>query len=132
MKKIFRMIIFSTLSIYITSLLIKGFIIKSDLISLFISAFILAIFYYLLTPLMKLILLPLNFFTLGLASTIIYVLLFNYVINKFNLVLIKPWIFPGINLFGIFIPKIMFNYWLTLITSSIFYSSIINFLELIL
>lgn len=132
MKKIFRMIIFSGLSLYITSLIIEGFIIKTDLESLIIASFILAIVYYLLTPLIKVILLPLNILTLGLISIIVYVLLFNFLINKFNLVVIHPWVFPGYNFGGISIPKIEFNYWFTLITSSVLYSTIINLLEMTL
>lgn len=132
MKKIFRMIIFSGLSLYITSLIIKGFIIKTDLISLIIASLILAIVYYLLTPLIKVILLPFNILTLGLISIIVYILLFNFVINKFNLVVIHPWVFPGGNFGGISIPQIEFNYWLTLISSSVLYSTIINLLEMAL
>lgn len=126
------MIIFSGLSLYLTSLIIKGFIIKTDLNSLIIAAFILAIVYYLLTPLIKLILLPLNILTLGLISIIVYILLFNFVINKFNLVVIHSWVFPGYNFAGISVPQIEFNYWLTLITSSVLYSTIINLLEMTL
>jgi len=132
MKKIFRMIIFSGLSLYITSLIVKGFIIKTDLKSLIIASLILALVYYLLTPLIKLILLPLNILTLGLLSMIVYVFLFNYVINKFNLVVIQPWVFPGLDIGGFSIPRIEFNYWLTLITSSILYSTIINLSEMFL
>lgn len=132
MKKIFRMIIFSGLSLYITSLIIKGFIIKTDLNSLIIASFILAIVYYLFTPLIKVILLPLNILTLGLISIIVYILLFNFVINKFNLVIIQPWVFPGLNINGFSLPRIEFNYWLTLITSSVLYSTIINLLEMFL
>jgi len=132
MKKIFRMIIFSGLSLYLTSFIIKGFIIRADLKSLIIAAFILALVYYLLTPLIKLILLPLNILTLGLLSIIVYIFLFNYVINKFNLVVIQPWVFPGLDIGGFSIPTIEFNYWLTLITSSVLYSTIINLLEAIL
>jgi uncharacterized membrane protein YvlD (DUF360 family) len=126
------MIIFSGLSLYITSLIVKGFIIKTDIKSLITAALILAIVYYLLTPLIKLILLPLNILTLGLISIIVYVLLFNYVINKFNLVTIHSWVFPGLNIGNFSIPQIEFNYWLTLITSSVLYSTIINLLEMIL
>jgi len=126
------MIIFSGLSLYITSLIIKGFIIKTDWQSLIIASFILAVVYYLLTPLIKLVLLPFNILTLGLISIIVYVLLFNFVINKFNLVTIHSWVFSGYNFAGISIPKIEFNYWLTLITSSMLYSTIINLLEMTL
>ncbi len=126
------MIIFSGLSLYLTSLVIKGFIIKTDLKSLIISAFLLAVVYYFLTPFIKLILLPLNILTLGVISIIVYILLFNYVINKFHLVTIQPWVFPGFNINGFYLPTIKFNYWLTVFISSVLYSTIINLLEIFL
>ena len=132
MKKIFRMIIFSGLSLYLTSLIIKGFVITNDLKTFILASIFLAIVYYLLTPILKLILLPLNILTLGFFSIVVYVFLFNYVINKINFVNIGPWTFPGYNFYGFSLPRIEFNYWLTLISSSIFYSTIINLLELLL
>lgn len=132
MKRLFRMVIFSSLSLYLTSLMIKGFVIKKDLESFIAAALILAAVYYLLTPLIKVVLLPLNILTLGLVSAIVYILMFNYVINKFNLVTIQSWFFPGYSGFGFSVPSIEFNYWLTLISSSIMYSVLINLLEMIL
>lgn len=126
------MIIFSGLSLYLTSLIIKGFVITADLKTFILASIFLAIIYYLLTPIIKLILLPLNLLTLGFFSVVVYVILFNYVINKFNFVNIKPWVFPGYKFGDFSLPAIEFNYWLTLVSSSIFYSTVINLLEILL
>lgn len=132
MKKFFRMIIFSSLAIYLISFLIKGFIIKSDIYSFFLAALILSIVYYLITPILKIVLLPLNILTLGLASLIANLLIFNFFISRFQLIIIKPWHFSGFNYFGLTIPAIDLDYWPTLIIVVILYSTLINLFESIL
>lgn len=131
MKRIIRGIIFSALSLYLTSLVIRGFSIKYELKPFLLATLILAIVYYLIVPLSKLILLPLNILTLGFVSVIVYILLFNYVITYFGFISIQPWTFEGITLAGFTIPKTHVNYFLTLIISALLYSSIINVSEII-
>lgn len=130
MKKISRMAAFSALSLYLTSLIIKGFVLKIELIPFITAVLILAVVYYFITPFLKLVLLPLNILTIGLTTVIAYVLIFNFVINYFGFISIKSWVFEGLKFGGINIPKMQMNYITTLISSSILYSSIINLLEL--
>lgn len=129
MKKLLRRVIFSLASIFVISLVVKGFEIKPDIYSYLAAAFVLSIVYYLITPIIKLILLPLNVLTLGMASFFAYLLIFNFVINHFNLLIIKSWQFEGINLFGIAIPPVDFNYWMTFILVVLLYSTLINLFE---
>lgn len=132
MKKIFRMIIFSSVSLYLTSLWHKGFIIKSDINSFIFSVLILAGIYYLIYPILKLIFFPLNLITFGIFSLVAYIAVFYFVIDKTHLISINPWIFPGIGYNGYAIPKIEMNYWMSLASSAISYSFIINLLEVLL
>lgn len=132
MKRIIRGIIFSGLSLYLTSLAIRGFTIKHDFKPFVFATLILAVVYYLIVPLSKLILLPLNVLTLGLVSVIAYILLFNYVIHYFGFISIHPWVFEGISIFGFIIPKTPLNYIATLISSALLYSTIINLFELVI
>lgn len=95
MKKIFRKIFFSVLSIYITSYWNHGFFIKNDLLIYLKASLIIAFIYYLIIPLSKLILLPLNLITMGLVSVIFYSLALYFLLVGFSLVEIKPWQFLG-------------------------------------
>ncbi|HEX7542556.1 MAG TPA: hypothetical protein VF385_00530, partial [Patescibacteria group bacterium] len=72
MKKILRMVIFSGVAIFLTALWNKGFIIKQDPIIYLKAALLIAAVYYLILPISKLILLPLNIISLGLVSVIFY------------------------------------------------------------
>lgn len=131
MKRIIRSIIFSALSLYLISIIIKGFSITYELKSFVFATLILAIVYYLVVPFSKLILLPLNILSLGLISVVVYIVLFNYVISYFGFISIRAWTFEGITISGFSIPKIEFNYLSTLISSALLYSAIINIFELV-
>jgi len=128
MKKIFRMIVFSALALFLTALWNKGF--KVDFTpAIFLKALLLvAILNYLIVPLSKLILLPLNILTLGLVSLVVYFLLFHFLMTRYSLVIIKDWVFPGFWQIG----KTSINYWQNVLLSAFSVTTIINFFEKIL
>ena len=119
MKKIFRMIIFSGVAIFITALWNKGFVIKADPLIYLKASLIIALVYYLITPISKIILLPLNIFTFGFVSVIFYAVIFYFLLNHFDLVVIKEWVFLGNNISSL----------VNIFISSFSISAIINLLE---
>ena len=131
MKKIFRMIIFSLVAIFLTSLWNKGFIIKADFFVYLKAALIIASVYYLIVPVSKLILLPLNILTLGFFSVIFYAGIFYFLLNRFQLISIDEWIFPGIQLFGMVLTEMKISSLANIFISSFSISTIINLLETI-
>lgn len=132
MKRLFRMIIFSGVAILLTSLWNKGFVITSDPIIYLKAALIIAAVYYLIVPVSKLILLPLNILTLGSVSVIFYAAIFYFLLNRFNLINIRQWVLPQINLFGITISKMEISGLSNIFISSLSISTIINLLETII
>ena len=132
MKKIFRMIIFSLVAIFLTSLWNKGFIIKEDPMIYLKAALIIAAVYYLIVPVSKLILLPLNILTLGFVSVIFYAAIFYFLLNRFQLINIGEWVFPGIKLFGITLTEMKISGLSNIFISSFSISTIINLLETII
>lgn len=132
MKRIFRMLIFTAIAIYITSLWNKGFLIDLNIKTFTQATLIVAVIYYLIYPLSKIVLLPLNFLSLGLVSLVVYFLLFYFLFARYNLVEIRPWVFSGISILGFTIQKTSINYFFNVILSSLSISFIINFLGKIL
>jgi len=116
------MIVFSAIAIFLTSVWDKGFIIKPDLMIYLKATLLIALIYYLVVPLSKIILLPLNFLTLGFVSVIVYCFLFYFLTNYFSLIEIKSWNFSGYN----------FSQLANIFVSAISISTIINLLEKIL
>jgi len=132
MKKAFRMVFFSLCAILITSLWNKGFVIDYDWFVVVKSAILIAAIFYLIIPLSKVILLPLNILSLGLVSTIVYCFIFYFLSRYFSLIEIKSWIFDGGSLLGITIGKINISQISNVFISALSISTIINLLEKIL
>lgn len=95
MKKIIRKIVFSGSAIYLTSLWNQGFVVKVDWAVYLKASLIIAIVYYLIVPVSKLVLLPLNLITMGLVSVVFYSLALYFLLSGFSLVQIRPWEFLG-------------------------------------
>lgn len=132
MKKIIRMLVFSGVALYINSLWNKGFNLHITPLVLFKASFLLGLVYYLIAPLLKILLLPLNIITFGFVSVIAYLALINFIFTRFSLVQIHAWEFPGLHTWLIYIPKVKLNYWTNLILISFSLSTIINLLEFFL
>lgn len=93
MKLIFRKLFFSFLALYLTSYWNHGFIIKQEPIIFLKTSLIIALVYYLIVPLSKIILLPLNLLTMGFISIAFYSLTLYFVLTNLSLVQIKSWVF---------------------------------------
>jgi uncharacterized membrane protein YvlD (DUF360 family) len=113
------MIVFSALALYLTNLWNKGFLVSLTPVDFIKAILAISIVYYLISPIAKLILLPLNIITLGLASFIFTALLLHLINTQFGFITIIPWNFNGFPI----------NYWVNLALSSFSLSCIINILE---
>ncbi len=126
------MLAFSAMAIYLTSLWNKGFSFSDNPADFLKATIIIGVLFYLIVPVTKLILLPLNIITLGAVGIAVYFLLFYFVITRWPLVTIKDWVFPGLSYWGITIHKTSIGYLLNVILSALSMSTIINFLEALL
>ncbi len=123
------MAIFSALALYLTSLWDKGFQIGSEPATIVKSVIVIAILFYLIVPITKLVLLPLNILTMGLIGVIVYFFLFYFIVSRWPLVTIKNWVFPGLTAAGLTVHKTTISYFFNVILSALSISIIINFLE---
>jgi uncharacterized membrane protein YvlD (DUF360 family) len=126
------MIIFSGIAILLTSLWNKGFVIKADPMIYLKAALIIAAVYYLIVPVSKLILLPLNILTLGFVSVVFYAAIFYLLLNRFHLINIGEWIFPATRIFKITLTQMKISMLANIFLSSFSISTIINLLETII
>ena len=129
MKKIFRMVVFSGIAIFLTSLWNKGFIVKLDPIIFLKASLLIAAVYYLVLPISKLILLPLNIISLGLVSVVFYSAVLFFLFNRFNLIIVKDWTFSGLKIYNFTIGGMDISRILNIFVSSFSLSTIINLLE---
>lgn len=129
MKKILRMIAFSGVGIYLTFLWNKGFVIHLDPATFIQTALLVAMAYYLVIPIAKIILLPINILTFGLLSIALYVLTFYALSHYVNLIQINTWTFQGLTFMDISINKTTIDYLPNLFLASFSVSAIIKLLD---
>jgi len=129
MKKLFRMFIFSAFALFLTSLWNRGFVLSDNVSSFIISVIAITVIYYLIAPLLKIILLPLNLVSFGIASFCCILFLLHLLSSGFHLFIVFPWTFKELNLFLFVMPTFKISYILNLILSSVSISGIINTLE---
>jgi len=129
MKKILRMFIFSAVSLYLTSLWNKGFTLTMDPNEFFKAIILIAVAYYLVVPISKVIFLPLNLLTFGLVSFGIFAL-FLYVLNfHLGYIHVGDWVFQGGTYLGIHLNNVIISENGNLFLSAFFISAIIRLLE---
>lgn len=126
LKKISRSIIFSAFAILFTAWWNKGFIIPQKFDSIFEIILITAIGYYLIIPVVKIVLLPVNFLTFGFVSSFVYVLFFYILNTQLHIVTIEPWTYNGFHTTLLTMPPVYIPYVQNLLLSAISISFIIS------
>ena len=132
MKTIFRTFIFSATATYLTSLWNGGFNIGTDILTLIKFSAVFTFVFLIINPLLKLLLLPINFLTFGLLGSIINLLLFYIIFSFFPQIKIGPWDFGGLNLGFIFIPAFHLNAWVNFIVVILSISFLISLIDSLL
>ncbi len=131
-KSPIRIVLFSGAALYITSLWNTGFAVKMDIVSFVSSATVVGVLFYIIKPMTKLALFPLNFLSFGLASFLVFSFLFYVTVTSFSFVTIQSWVFPGMKVLSITIPKMPISGLQNIILSSLSISVIIKTLEKVL
>ncbi len=129
MKKFIRKFVFSLTAIYLTNLWNKGFIIENNLSIYLKTALLIVLIFYLIAPLAKIIILPLNILTMGLLSSLVNLFLFYFILINFSLVKIVSWKFNGLSFGFINISPIDIGFLTNIFLVSFSISFIINLLD---
>lgn len=132
MKRIIRMFVFSAFALFITAMWNRGFSFPGSIQTFFEAVILLVLSYYIIVPISKIILLPINILSLGLASTLVYFILFYIISVHLSLISISSWTFSGITVASFSIPRTEISSFMNIIISAISVSSIINVLEKLL
>lgn len=126
------MFVISACALFFTAYWNKGFILPTDFATLILAVVLLALVFYVLVPLSKVVLLPLNVVTLGLVSFLVYIALLHFSSVSYRIFEVTSWNSPNTNLLFMQIPSFEISYLVNLVLSSVSLSSIINLLELLL
>lgn len=117
-KKLVRLYLINIFALWVVSSLVGGFHLFEGLKSLLMVGAGFSFLHLLVGPIVKMILGPINFLTLGLIGLVVDSGLLYLLTVYFPQVSVTPWDFAGINISGITIQPISFNFWLSLVVSA--------------
>lgn len=104
MKTLLRNYLINVLSLWAVAQIIPSLIFNGGLLGLAEAGFVFMVANFLLIPLMKILLLPLNLLTFGLFAWVANVLALYILMKTVNSFTLLPYFFPGANLGMLIIP----------------------------
>lgn len=128
MKYLLKVFFFHSFALWIISQILPALTIVGGWQSLLLAGAILTLLTLLVTPLLKILFIPINIITFGLLSWMIHVVVL-YLLTIFvpNIAVI-PWQYSGASFMGFVIPPISFSYTVSLIIVSLAVTFVVNVL----
>lgn len=122
MRKLIVKILATASSFYLTSLALSGFQIENNWSSYLVGSLVFVIFNFVLSPIIKLLLLPINLLTLGLfrwLSNVLVLYLFDLVYDGIRIIAFD---YPGLSSSLLSLPASHLNLFWVLVLSSLIMS----------
>jgi len=126
MKSLFRNFLINLGAIWAVSQIIPSFVISGGFRGLMIGVVAFMVANWLLVPMLKILLLPLNLITLGVFAWLSNVLVLYFLVNVVPSFKILPFYFPGLNWDGFVIPSLDLSTFQVTIVASFIIGSIIH------
>ena len=124
-----RMFLFNSFSLWLVSQVIPALSIVGGWQVLLLAGLVLSLLNLIVTPLLKVLFLPINLLTFGLLSWVINVIVLYLLTVFVSGVGIGAWTFPGITFMGFVIPDIAFSSFASFILVSLSVSTLANILR---
>lgn len=121
MKFILKRYLLTVVSIFITAQIIPAFSLNNGWYGLFYGSFILSIFFYIIAPILNLIMLPINLITLNLSSWIVQIIIFYLWTIVVAQMKITPWQFSGLHIGPIILSSVNLIKWQVIIILAIIF-----------
>src|SRR3989344_2277772 len=128
-KTLLRNYLINVLSLWAVAQIIPSLIFNGGLLGLAEAGFVFMIANFLLVPLMKILLLPLNLLTFGLFAWVANVLALYILMKTVNSFTLLPYFFPGANLGMLIIPATNLTTFQAVIVVSFLLAIITHFLH---
>lgn len=129
MKYLIRVFLFNCFALWFVSQIMPALTIAGSWQALLIAGLVLSLLMLLLEPLLRILFIPINLITFGLASWIVNVIVL-YILTVFEpTVAVHAWRFPGAEWAGFKVPGVSFSYTISLILVSLavtFFSNLLH------
>jgi putative membrane protein len=129
MKQIIRSFLFHIVALWFTTQLLPSLVIIGNWQTIVGAGMILTLLTLFIQPLLKILFLPINFLTLGLASWLIDVILLWLLTVVVPQVQVRAWDFAGFSAGGFTLPALHVSYGWSLIVTTLFLMLITNILR---
>lgn len=129
MKYLVRVFLFNVFGLWLTSQLVPTLVLSSDWQTVLFAGAILSFLMLVVSPILKILFIPINLLTFGLLSWLINVMVIYLLTFLVPQVEIRSWTFPGLAWQGFIIPVVRLNYLAALIVSSLTVTFITNLLH---
>lgn len=128
-KSLLRNFLINLAALVVAAALIPGLLVEGGFATLAAGAFVLMLINWIIVPILKITLLPLNLLTLGLFTWVINVLALYLLTRIIPQIKIVPYFFAGANLNGFVVPHVSLNILMVAILASFLVGFISHFLH---
>lgn len=129
MKYLLRVFLFNSFSLWLVSEIFPALSITGGWTVLLLAGIVLALLMTLVTPILKILFIPINLLTFGLLSWVINVIVLYLLTVFVSGVRVVAWDFPGFVFSGFVIPALSFSLPLSYILVSLALSFLVNILR---
>ena len=129
MKYLVRVFLFNVFALWLTSQILPTLTISGSWQIMLTAGFFLSLLMLVVSPILKILFIPINLLTFGLLSWLINVAIIYLLTLFVPAVAIRTWMFPGISWQGFVVPSTLVSYPLALILSSLTLTFITNLLH---
>lgn len=128
MRTLLRSLVINGGALWVTTTILPGLIITGGFKGLMISTVALMVINFLLVPLIKILLLPLNLLTLGIFAWLTNVLALYFLVTIVPAIQIMPYVYEGSNYSGFIIPAMTLSTLQVTVLASLLIGLITHFL----
>lgn len=129
MKSLLRGFVINSFSLWVTSQLITGLVIKGGFDVIILGGITLTLINLLVKPVLSLLTLPFNLLTMGIFSWLLNVFLLYLLTVFVPQISFASYTFPGVSINGFSLPKFVFSSFQTVILIAFVLSFITNFVN---
>lgn len=129
MKYLVRVLLFNIFGLWFTAQILPTLTLSSGWQPLILAGVTLSLLMLVVKPVLKILFIPINLLTFGLASLLINVIVIYLLTIFVPEVQIRSWQFPGITFAGFVVPAVFLTYPVALIVSSLVITFMVQLLH---
>ncbi len=129
MKHLVRVFLFNVFALWLTSQIVPGLMITGGWQTILFGGFILCLLMLIVTPILKILFIPINILTFGLLAWLVNVIVIYLLTLFVPEMRVIAWAFPGWTWGGFVVPNIEVSYFLSLVIVSLGITAITDILH---